>query len=514
VKWAFRVDASDAIGSGHISRCLAFAGALRADGCRVLFVCREISGHAGARVRAAGHELCLLPPGPSPVVDPDGPPLAAWLGTQWSDDADSTSSAIFRAFGSAADGLVVDHYGLDARWERFMRQAAHRIVVVDDLADRSHDCDILLDQNVVAHMASRYDGCVPPGTRRLLGPAYALLAPEFAALHVDARPRHAPARRSLLFFGGGAAGELARSVADRLVARGSRLELDVILPFGSGTGGEAPPHVHLKADLPSLAPLLARADIAAGGSGVSSLERLCLGVPAVVVTMAENQRESAEELARRGLALYLGDASRVSADAIAEALEALALGPIQAMSEAGLALVDGFGAARAAADCAAGRSTLVRARVATPADEALLLAWANDPNARAQGFHPARISPESHARWFRERLESDACCIYIVQTGAGLPVGQVRFDRGEEAWVVSYSLDAALRGRGMGARVLAAGLSAHARHDPGGSVVGLVRHGNTASIKVFEGLGFAVANLDNALEYRTEIRGFLADEDC
>jgi UDP-2,4-diacetamido-2,4,6-trideoxy-beta-L-altropyranose hydrolase len=512
VKCVLRVDASDAIGSGHLSRCLALAEALRADGAQTLFLCRDHPGHGGERVRAAGHALRLLPLGTSPARQERELAHAGWLGVSWQEDARACADAIADAFGGPADWLVVDHYALDERWEQALRAQARRILAIDDIADRRHAADALLDQNLVEEMHTRYRERVADGTVQLLGPRFALLARGYAAAHLAARVRTGPVRRVCAFFGGGAAGALGEDFLAAFGAKPRGYELDLVLPFGADPASMSPPRgARLHANLPSLAPLLEQAYLAVGGAGVNSWERLCLGVPAVVLALADNQRGGAEAMARQGLVRYLGPVAEVSAEALVAAVDAISAEALEQMSRRGLGLVDGLGAARVAAYLAAGAHTPLHARPVRLHDEALLLEWANDAEARAQAFHRTQIGAEEHARWLRARLDSDGCRLFIVETGAGLPVGQVRFERRESDWVISYSIDAALRGRGLGGRVLATGLEALCALEPEARVSGLVKHGNAASRRVFEQLGFARGDLGDALEYRRDLRGFRAD---
>ncbi|RME63691.1 MAG: UDP-2,4-diacetamido-2,4,6-trideoxy-beta-L-altropyranose hydrolase, partial [Alphaproteobacteria bacterium] len=166
---AFRVDASRAIGTGHVGRCLTLAAALRDAGGDALFLCRAHDGHLNAKIEEAGFPVLSLP---KRNDTDDDLAHSHWLGATQADDAKASIAALA---GHRIDWLVVDHYGLDARWESALRRHAHRILAIDDLADRSHDCDLLLDQNFFLDAASRYDGLLPDHCRPLLGPRYAVL---------------------------------------------------------------------------------------------------------------------------------------------------------------------------------------------------------------------------------------------------------------------------------------------------------------------------------------------------
>src|ERR1700730_3224255 len=196
---AFRADASLSLGTGHVMRCLTLATALRERKAAVSFVCRLHDGHLCELIEARGfpvHRLTV-----STEASTMGAFLshAAWLGSSWRDDAQQTRAAI-EVRGGEVDLLAVDHYSLDERWESVLRGSARRVFVMDDLADRAHDCDVLLDQNLHDSPESRYAGLVKDTARVFVGPRYALLRPEFDDFTV--RARNQGVRRLLVYFGG------------------------------------------------------------------------------------------------------------------------------------------------------------------------------------------------------------------------------------------------------------------------------------------------------------------------
>ena len=331
-------------------RCLSLADALTAKGGRARFVCSPLPGSCRSMVQRAGHELMEL----ERPRDADGSsdlPHAQWLGASQSTDAKNTRRALA---DRTWDWLVVDHYALDSRWESVLRPCAERVLVIDDLADRAHDCDALLDQNAVAAMQSRYDGKVPPTCRRFLGPAYALLRREFAALRPSAAARTGPVRRILILMGGMDAGNATEKAIGAVAgARLEALEVDVVV------GSEHPELARVRAacrrygyrcyvQTTEVPALMARADLAIGGCGTTSWERCCLGLPALGLTLAANQVPIAEGLAARGAIEHLGAATEVTEADITEALLGLIRDPdrLAALSVASRGLADGMGALR------------------------------------------------------------------------------------------------------------------------------------------------------------------------
>jgi UDP-2,4-diacetamido-2,4,6-trideoxy-beta-L-altropyranose hydrolase len=333
---AIRADASVAIGSGHVARCAALAEALRARGAEVVFVCRRQDGDMIAWLRAARFEVRPIAPS----------------GDDWRADADASGAALA---GARVDWLIVDHYQLDARWERALRGRAGRVMVIDDLADRDHDADLLLDQNIHPDAARRYDGRLAAHCRRLLGPDYALLRTEFARARGQLRTRDGGVQRILCFFGGADAGnETAKALAALASLARPGLAVDVVL-------GAANPHRHdlarqyagadwlrLRVQVDNMAELMRSADLCIGAGGSATWERCCLGLPALLIAVADNQIEIARQCAQLEAAVYLGESAALSVADIAAAVASLLDSPrrLRALGANALRLVDGRGCGR------------------------------------------------------------------------------------------------------------------------------------------------------------------------
>jgi len=333
-------------------RCLTLAAALRdRHGARVSFVCRDRRGHLGDLIETRGFLVRLLPAAISDANAGAGPADAS--NPSWDRDAEETRAAI-ASVGRRPDWLIVDHYGLDRRWTGALRSWVHRLMVIDDLADRAHECDLLLDQNVIGGMLDRYVGKVPDTCTLLLGPTFAILQPEYAGLHDCTPARTGPVRRLFIFMSGGDAGNLTGRALDVFLSLGrSDVEVDVAIVAGSPHAdvlrrhAAVHAHVHVHCGLPTLAPLMARADLAIGAAGATSWERLCLGLPALVVTMAEHQQPVAAELQREGLIQWLGHDDQVTDATIRGALgEFLEHGLDAEWSRRCRAVVDGRGVSR------------------------------------------------------------------------------------------------------------------------------------------------------------------------
>lgn len=303
MKIAIRTDASLYMGTGHLMRCLTLAGEVRQQGHTVTFICRELPGNLCELIEKKGYHVYRLPFQDKNRIQ-TVQDVSSWLGATWREDAEQTISVLQEiSIASKIDWLVVDHYALDIQWERMMRPYVERIMVIDDLANRPHDCDLLLDQNLYENMEQRYMGLVPETCKLLLGPQYALLRPEFREARKKLRPRDGIVRRILIFFGGtDPTNETLKAIeAVRLLNRPD-IEVDVIVGANNPhreliekACGELP-NFHFHCQVDNMAELMAKADLAIGAGGSTTLERCYLGLPTIVVVTAENQVGLAQTL--------------------------------------------------------------------------------------------------------------------------------------------------------------------------------------------------------------------------
>lgn len=312
---AFRADASLQIGTGHVMRCLTLADALRERGASCTFVCRPHQGHLLALIEQRGHQALALPElqeGAQP--NHNGTAHGHWLGTDWATDAQHTQQALStRTGGQPVDWLVADHYALDARWEEALRPQAQRIMAIDDLADRPHACDLLLDQTF-GRQAADYMPFVTDGCTLLCGSQYALLRPEFAALRqYSLRRRAQPALKELLITMGGVdkdnvTGAVMRGLQNCSLPEDCRLTVVMgqtapWLKDVQDLSRQMPWPTQVLVGVANMAQLMADSDLAIGAAGATSWERCCLGVPSIMLVVAENQLEVAKGLEVAGAAL-------------------------------------------------------------------------------------------------------------------------------------------------------------------------------------------------------------------
>jgi UDP-2,4-diacetamido-2,4,6-trideoxy-beta-L-altropyranose hydrolase len=450
---AIRTDASSQIGTGHFMRCLTLANGLKQRGAQIRFVCRHLPEHLRSMLVANGHELGLLE-----GVQNDAAlgelAHAHWLEVSQSQDAmDSIHSLSDRTW----DWLIVDHYALDSRWESLLRHSANKILAIDDIADRQHDCDVLLDQNLYADMETRYAGKAPPHCQLLLGPRYALLCDEFRRLHEQIKPRGGAVKHVLVFFGGIDADNYTGLAIETLAQMGiPGIHVAVVI------GTQHPAREQIKTECArhgfvcyeqtdKMAELMSTADLAIGAGGAATWERCCLGLPALVLCTAENQQKQIKDAAQRGL-LYspeiVGDLTEVISRHVLALIENVHLR--QLISDNGIHMVNGCGVSHVLASMGYND---VEIRMATLADSKELFRWRNHPGIREVSRNTDAIAWQDHQKWLASILADSKKWLLIGEDGE-TPTGVVRFDAKDDEAEVSIYLTAEKASSGLGLNLL------------------------------------------------------------
>ena len=356
MKVAFRVDASLQIGSGHVMRCLNLAEGLTALGVQCFFISRDLDGNLHALTRQRGFELMVLRNEIAQKADVVGVRTSheSWLGCSWLQDAEQTDTLIG---GYKVDWLVVDHYALDARWEATIRSACRHLMVIDDLADRNHCCDLLLDQNL-GRSANDYVLRIPDETRVLAGTQYALLGPQFLEWRDYSLKRRSSrfVRNILVTMGGADPQNATQQVLSALseCALPQDCKMTVVMGFQAPKlnqlrefAARTPFDAEVLVNISDMARRMADSDLAIGAAGSTAWERCCLGLPSLMLVLAENQRFAAEQLERAGAAHCLSLGVHLQSQ-MSNFMESIAgnAGPLQVMSAKASQLVDGKGVDR------------------------------------------------------------------------------------------------------------------------------------------------------------------------
>jgi UDP-2,4-diacetamido-2,4,6-trideoxy-beta-L-altropyranose hydrolase len=319
--------ASPRIGGGHVMRCLTLAGEMKRHGADIRFAVNAEALQSVPYLDQSGFQITTV----ASFVEPE-----AWPG-------------VF-------DVIVFDSYAIDARVERAFRTKTKKIVVIDDLADRPHDCDLLID-STWGRLNDHHQGLVPPHAQILAGPNYALLRPEFAALRPASLARRTtgePLDRILVSFGLTDVGRITARVVRRLLGTQVKAQVDVVV----GSRAEslaaleelasADHRLKLHVNANDMARLMASADLAIGAGGQTSWERCCLGLPSIIVVLADNQRASALALETAGAAEAVLGVTDADLDAIPAMVSQLSANAAarNRMAANAAKIVDGRGSSR------------------------------------------------------------------------------------------------------------------------------------------------------------------------
>jgi UDP-2,4-diacetamido-2,4,6-trideoxy-beta-L-altropyranose hydrolase len=475
----FRVDASTAIGGGHVRRCLSLADALTA---------------AGWKIARSVYRNCVLSPG------------------------EDEAAGLRQRIPGGSTLLIVDHYSRGKQLEQNCRGWASHILAIDDLR-RPHECDILLDQTP-GRSPTDYAGLLPAECRVLVSAKYALLDPRFRAAR-RARPQtSSDLRRVLVSFGWTDPVGATALAVDALIRARLGVHVDVVL------GADSPsldrvrdlmstllPRAQLLTAVDDMAGLLRDADLAIGAGGVSALERCCVGVPSIIVPIADNQRGNAAVLAQRAAALVLPDVASLNVDDLAAAIRNLAADRKQreTTAAAGRELCDGWGTERVCGEILAHVGAVpargnkapddLVIRPVLPEDAASVWRWRNEPAARSMSADDRPIPWETHRAWFEDRLTSPSTVMLIGSIG-GEALGVLRFDREGDNVEVSITIAPDRRGQGWGGRLLRRGCAMIERSGFARSLDARIKPGNTASQRMFISAGFRLHATGEMDRYR------------
>jgi UDP-2,4-diacetamido-2,4,6-trideoxy-beta-L-altropyranose hydrolase len=498
MKVAFRTDASLQIGTGHVMRCLTLAEELKEKGAEVFFICRQFPGNLSEVIQQKGYQVFLLP------IENELSERESWLGASWQQDAEETQRVLLKH--SNLDWLVVDHYAIDERWEKQQQDVVNKILVIDDLADRVHSCDVLLDQNYYENMEARYLEKVSDKCLQLLGPGYSLLRKEFREARQNMRDRDACVNKIFVFFGGVDLHNMTGKVLESIVGLNlSDVLVDVVI-------GSTNPHresiealcskeknLALHIQVSNMAQMMADADLCVGSGGTVTWERCCLGLPTIAWSVAGNQTQLLKDSAKAGM-VYVSDTDDPTVDEISCHLQSLLQNSLLRthMSLKGLEKIDGRGAVRVVNRMLKPKIEL---RLANQNDVKKIYEWRNASDVRRYSHNSEIISFDQHKKWFENVLEDSGRYIFIGCLD-GDEIGVLRFDvLGEQAEVSIY-LAPEKHGQGYGAALIAAGENWLLSHCPEVSCVNAeVLPENKASNKLFEMCGYKL----NAIQYQKSI---------
>ena len=464
-----RADASPTIGTGHIMRCLALAHAVKINGGSVCFFAAEMPDFLKEKIIHDGCEYQSL------TTTAYGP-----------DDAQET---LTHAYTFGAQWIILDGYAFDRTYRKALQGKGIPLLALQDSPAEYGDAEIILNQNIGAEASA---GSQPSTTQLLAGPRFALLREEFAKQRTN-KVFGKSAENILVTLGGADPSNMTGKIIEALAAMHMQRVTVVI-------GGAHPERVALEnaakragftciSNATNMPQLIMEADIALAAGGTTTYELACMGVPMILVVLAENQRSVANEWENAGAAINLGWHADVTPEVIQQAVQSLREHPEKRlmMSQKSQSLVDGYGALRV---CQKLSGDPLWLRNAVAGDCMLVFGWANDPETRAVSFSGTSIAEDDHRNWFTKKLASPDDQLYIAVDTDDHPVGLVRFAVEGNRAVISINLDKAHRGKGYGTALIKQGCNHLFTTSDAVEVDAFIKPENTASIKAFQKAGF------------------------
>lgn len=429
-----RVDSSTSIGSGHVMRCLTLADALKNKGANCTFICRKHSGNMLALIQSRGHGVVALPiRGANTTLTSQHPrqEYLSWLGATTDEDAAQTIAALQSLKTDNPALLIVDHYALNKDWEEQLKPYCQKIMVIDDLADRQHDCDLLLDQTFGRDELD-YQALVPEHCTILTGSYYALLRPEFAQWReYSLQRRQQPQLKQLLItLGGVDKDNVTGQVLTALV--NSQLPNDCHITIVMGEyapwlesiktqAQQLPWPTEVRVNVTHMAELMANSDLCIGAAGSTTWERCCLGVPTIMLVLAENQRKIANELDRKDIATTIYHVAKLS-HKLDTILTGISSG-LHTKIETSSIICDGLGTKKISNHLVGG-SFIRQMKIS---DLKLVRQWRNHPSVRSCMFNQNEVGQDEHEQWFLEKSRQQNQFLLIFEN-QGKPQGFISFN--------------------------------------------------------------------------------------
>ncbi len=464
------------MGTGHIMRCLALAQAWQDAGGHAVFVAESLTAATKERLTAESCDVMA-------VSTPAG-------------TAEDAQETIRMGDTLGARWIVVDGYHFNEDYQRTLKRAGFKVLFLDDYGHaKSYSADLVLNQNLSASENLYPNRGVE--TKLLLSPKYALLRREFSSWRTWTRVVRSDCRRLLVLMGGSDPANLTARVLEAVAGGDSDgFEMKVIVGGSNPHGPElecmaarSGAKIEFLTDVYNVSDLMAHSDVAISAAGSTCWELCMLGVPSLLIDVAENQTANAEELNRRHCAIHIGNRT-VTAREIVNGLISLAGAESlrRSLSQNSRKLVDGNGSLRVLS--AMTGATIVNARHANIEDKRLIWEWANDPEVRQASFSTEPIHWESHARWFTDKLADGDALLLIIETLDDEPIGQIRFDVCGRDADVHINLAKAKRGSGLAIPAIHAAMRILFSSRSCERVHAYVKPANAASVRVFEKAGF------------------------
>lgn len=496
MKVFFRVDSSNEVGTGHVRRCLTIAKGLKDRGVRdVVFICSRLEGNIIEDLSNHSFEVRIIARSPEfnlKDVQQYRIPEIDRLSQVQVADAEQT---VLLLNNEHPDILITDSYLIAETWENIVRPYVKSLVVIDDIANRFHNCDILIDNNF-SDKPDAYDLLVPSQCRKLCGTKYVLLNQDFLSVSNKRAPIFKVTKLLVFFSGSVELNPLTVSVVNKLKSIDpDTIHIDVVVGGNTEQVIEVAnniirPNTTVSGSVPNFVHLMKNANLAIGAGGITNWERCYLGLPAIVVAIAKNQVPSSSALSRDKYINYVGELSDETPAKIEELVHQFINNTVLLNKQSTLCqkLVDGKGLKRVLISLLPKSYFSFSLREATSNDVDLYFDWVNDPDVRKSALNPSLITFENHIQWFNKQLISNDAFMYVYECD-DVPIGQTRFNIIDGVAYIDYSIDALARGKGIGYCMLEEAIKRFSTMN-NVLMVAEVKKTNPVSMSIFEKLHF------------------------
>ena len=474
-----RCDSSDIIGSGHFARCNTLAEIFLQLGTPVVLFAKNLKG-AHWHVLSSAIELVKIPSDLN--QDEDAFFCKKWLNSNY----------------KIPELIIVDNYDLDKSWESYFYKN-QRVFVIDDLSNRKHLCDYLLDNGRISD-EDAYKKLIPTECVTFFGPKYSIIRNEF----LKSNPISVSFIKNVFVFFGGSDfnKETLRFIKD-IQNINSDLYFHIVVSKGNSALDQIKNYSGKNFKIyidPIVSEIMVKCDVYLGSGGSITWERMVLGLTGFVISVAPNQEEIAKNLSLKGLQIYLGSAREVNYRDAIDYIEKMNLATLKTMSENCKSLIGNIDATFCKSLIQSNNSK-IKIRSAESADLKFLFELRNDSLVRSMSVNDKYIELTEHTEWFENFLKKKDHQLFVVEMD-GASIGQFRIDSTGET---SISLATPGRGKGLSTFIITESIKKfRARNSLVTEFYAVVKKNNIASKIAFQKAGFLLSE-----EYKIENEDYL-----
>ena len=500
----FRLDASEKIGMGHLSRCNSLASSLVDKGAKIHFITRYLDKKFKKFLENKKYRLSYLPKNKVFEKSNNLNSENLWPNELQKIDAIQTKKLISN---KKTDWLVVDHYGLNLQWEKILNQKVKKIMVIGDHLNRPHVCNLFLNQNFVKEKDFKLKRTLPKKCKVLLGPRYSLLDKSYLSLRKKMKIKDKKIKKVLISFGGSDMPKLLYKVVETFNCRELKnVNLMVV------TNNKF--HIYKKIkkkffkSAKTLSKLIYKSDFCIGAGGSTTWERMCLGLPTLIFPIAKNQKKSSENLYKEKLIYLVKNYKKIGKKALRKKIISIIKDKKNLYQKKinGLTIVDGLGSFRLSEILFPSRSRDLKIRRAKSQDLITYFNWVNEKEVIKSSFKNKPISIKEHTKWFKNQIKNKKSIMFVLEANK-LPVGQIRFDIFNKQAFIDYSLDKIVRERKWGKKIINLGIK-NLKLSKINVINAKVKKNNLKSMSIFNNLGFEEKNLNSKYIYSLSRKNF------